>query len=236
MKDGTKQKKKKGPGNFCFDFVKITGAIPTLLWLRPKVYRPFGKNKMKGGVMISANHRSYLDPIIMITVFAGRRIHCVATKDLFDSKLKRAFFTRMLCIEVDTENFGLSAFHEITDRLNSGKAVVIFPEGQINNEKPDSMLTFKSGVTLMAHKSGVPILPTYIVRREKWYQRQRVVVGEPIDVRAALGKMPTIEELNSFSELLRKKELELKEYYESRTKHKAKAFEEEKEVKEEIKK
>ena len=225
LKDN-KQKKNKKYGNFYYDFVKVTGALPVLLWMRPKILRPYGKKKLKGGVLISANHRSYLDPIIVHCAFSGRRLHSLATKDLFNTKLKSAFFNRMHCIEVDKDNFTLSAFHEIVTRLKDGKAVVIFPEGQINtSQNANSLLTFKSGAALMAHKSAAPILPVYIVKREKWYQRQRIVVGEPVDIRAMVGDTPTMADFSRVSEYLRDKEMELMEYYEGWRNRKNKTIE-----------
>ncbi len=214
-----KQKKRVFP-NFCYDFVKITGAIPVLLWLRPKVYRPYGTRIPKGGTLVSANHRSLLDPVIVHTVFPWRRLNCLATKELFNTKLKNAFFNQMHCIIVDKDNFNLSAFHQVISRLEDGKVVVIFPEGGLNRDKEETIHTFKSGAVLMAHKAKASILPIYIVKREKWYQRQRVVIGEIFDVREEIGNMPTLEQLNRASETLRKRELELREYYETLPIHK----------------
>ena len=60
-----------------------------------------------------------------------------------------------------------------------------------------------------------PILPMYMVKREKWYQRQRMVMGQPIDVAKELGPMPSMQDMNRLTELLREKELELERYYQS---------------------
>ena len=193
----------------------MTGALPVLLWLRPKIYRPYGTKTPQKGVLVSANHRSLLDPVIVHVVFPSRRMDCLATKDLFDTKLKSAFFNKMHCIMVDKENFSLSAFHEVVARLHDGKMVVIFPEGGLNRDKDDTIHSFKSGAVLMAYKSKTPILPVYIVKRERWYQRQRIVVGAPFDVCEAVGAVPTLDQLNACSEALRKMELELREYFES---------------------
>ena len=202
--------------NFCYDFVKITGAPSVLLWLRPKIYYPHGKNIPKGSVLISANHRSLIDPITVHAAFPWRRLHCLATKDLYNTKLKAKFFNKMHCIMVDKENFTISAFHDVVSRLENKCAVVIFPEGQLNYDKKDTILAFKSGAVLMAHKAKAPILPIYIVKRQKWYQRQRIVIGEPIYLEDYnIGTMPTMEQLNAVSENLRKKEFELQKYFES---------------------
>ena len=215
-KRSSKSKKwKQLLNNICYDFVKLTGAIPVLLYLRPKIYKPFHNKTPKKGVLVSANHRSLTDPIVVHTVYPFRRMHCLATKELFNTKVKDVFFHLMNCIVVDKENFALSSFHEVVSKLSEGKMVVIFPEGGINSDREDTIRAFKSGAVLMAYKSKTPILPIYIVKREKWYHRQRIIVGKPFDVCEAVGKMPTLEQLNKASEMLREREIELRSYFES---------------------
>ena len=210
------KKKRKLGTNFCQDFVKATGGIPALLWFRLKLLYPYGKPKTKGGILVSSNHISYFDPFIVFCLFKWRRIYTLTTKDLFRTKSMATFFRLMHCIEVDKENFSFSSFHTVVEKLSEGKMVSIFPEGQINTTgDSENPLAFKSGVVLMAHKSSAPILPLYIVKREKWYHRQRVVVGKPIDVREELGAFPSLEALNRVSNLIREEEMKLIEYYNS---------------------
>ena len=112
-------------------------------------------------------------------------------------------------------------FHAVVDRLRNGNAVVIFPEGQVNRKGGEEIQAFKSGAILMAHRAGVPVLPVYIAPRGKWYRAQPVVVGEPFDVRSAVGPIPTMEQMDKVSAQLREKELELKHFYEVRNNKKA---------------
>ena len=208
-----KASRRRPEGNFWYDFVKVTGFLPTLLWIRPKVIRRSGKCP-KGGVLISSNHPTFLDPIILLASIRERRLHSMATTDLFSSRFKAFMFSRMHCIPVDKNNFSMTTFHEVVDRLKNGKAVVVFPEGQVNRDGGQEIRAFKSGVILMAHRANAPVLPVYIVRREKWYKPQYVITGEPFDVRAAIGLIPTMEQVDKVCEILREKELELKRYFE----------------------
>lgn len=200
---------------FWYDFVKITGAIPVLLWIRPKVIH-IGQKCPKGGVLISSNHPSLRDPIILLTAFPWRRLHSLATKDLYKNRMLSFMFNQMHCIMVDKENFNMSTFHSVVDQLTEKKAVLIFPEGQVNQGDTREVNAFKSGVILMAHRANAPILPVYIVRREKWYHTQDVVIGEPFDAKAAVGPIPTMEQVDRVCAELREKELELKRFYEEK--------------------
>ena len=215
MNSKVKQPKKKRTNYFLYDFVKITGAIPALIWMRPKVIYLGSQEKrqnVKGGVLISANHNSFTDPILIHCAFWKRRLHCLATKDLYTTKLKSFFFRHMKCIQVDKENFSMDSFHRVVDDLKEGKAVVIFPEGQVNTDNKQ-MLAFKSGASLMAYQANVPVLPVYLVKNEKKLSRRVVLVGDPVYVRAESGERPSIKDLNRISDVLRQRELELVEKY-----------------------
>ena len=158
------------------------------------------------------NHCSFIDPIVIHCLFWKRRIYSLATKDLYDTKLKAWLFHHMHCIQVDKQNFSLDSFHEVTLQLKRGKIVSIFPEGQMNYA-PENMLAFKSGIVLMAHKAKVPILPVYLVPPENWHQRRVAVIGEPIDIRSLCGMIPTMDELNRAADYIHEKEEELKQFY-----------------------
>ena len=208
--------------NFCYDFVYATGAIPALIWLRPKIHYPDGRPNKKGAVLVLANHRTLIDPILVQTAFPFRRMNSIATKDLFSSPAKEKFFTLMNCIKIDKDNFSTSSFHEIVERLGENKLVVIFPEGEVHVGSGHEILAFKPGVVLMAHRSGAPVIPLYVAEKRKWYHRQHMVMGQAVDIREMLGRIPTVDAIASASNTLREKEMELRAYYESHCQKKRK--------------
>lgn len=212
--NSTKKQNKNNKNYFLFDFVKITGALPTLLYMRVKTitYGKVKPSELKKGYLITSNHISFFDPIIIACVFWKRRIHFLATKELFSSRAKDFFFTQMHCIKVDKDNFSLNSFHEVRDTLKRDKLVIIFPEGQVNHNG-EKILGFKSGAVLMAHQSNKPIVPICIIKREKWFKRQVVLIGDPIDVRDICGNMPSMDNIVKVSELLHDKETELMQRY-----------------------
>ena len=208
--------------NFCYDFVYVTGALPALLWLRPKVHYPYGKPDKKGAGRGLSNHRTMIDPILVQMAFPFRRMNSIATKDLFSSPAKERFFTLMHCIKIDKNNFSTSSFHEIVKRLGEKKLVVIFPEGEVHVKSGEEILAFKSGAVLMAHRAGAPAIPLYVAEKKKWYHRQHMVMGQAVDVRELLGKIPTVDAIAAASVTLREKEVELQAYYENHCRKEAK--------------
>lgn len=203
---------------FFQDFVKITGSIPGLIWMRPKTIYAGEKKKcrVKGGVVIAANHNTFFDPIMLYCTYWWRRLHFLATKDLYKNKFFGWMITTVGCIQVDKENFSMRSMHAVVDRLKDGKAIVIFPEGQVTAKEQSR--GYKSGAVLMAQLSGVPIQPVYIVPLQKWYHRRVAVIGEPVDVKAMCSRFPTVEEMQKVTAYLREQELALAEYYQTKQK------------------
>lgn len=195
------------------DFVRITGAIPAFIWKRPKVYYVGEKKKciVKNGVLIASNHVTFTDPIMLYCVFWRRRLRFMATKDLYRTPLSEFFFSAAGCIQVDKESFNISTLHDVVDKLKAGKAILIFPEGQVN--QTEQTLSFKSGAVLMSQLSGVPIQPVFIVRPKKWYRRNVAIVGEPIDIRSMCSPVSSVDELEQISDYIRDCEEKLKQYY-----------------------
>lgn len=217
MNSNKKENKKKREGDFFYNFVKITGAPTALLWSRQKVYhvsdgKLIKRKHIKGRVLICSNHIGFTDPLLLNCVFWYRRVYFLAMQELFCTKLKSFFFNGMKCIPVDRSNFSMATFHTVTDRLKNDKAVLIFPEGQVN-ENQGEILAFKSGAVLMATTSNAPLLPVYIVKREKWYHRYVVLIGDPVNFTETYGARPSMQNMREASELLHAKEEELMLYY-----------------------
>ena len=191
------------------DFVKVTAALPGLLWFRPKyVYKSeAAKKKVRGGVMVIANHISKVDPVYVMIGIWYRRHHFVAMKELFDGWFLNLLFRGFLCIPIDRDNFSFSSFKEIVRHLREGEAVTMFPEGKINGG--EDLQAFKSGMVHMALKGNAPVLPVYTKKRKNIFQRLVFVIGEPIDLASYYGPKPDSEQMEKLTEMLYDAEKEL---------------------------
>ena len=204
---------------FVYDFVRFT-AWPGLLWYRPKKYyeNENAKKHFKGGALLVSNHISVIDPMYLMLTIWYRRHHYVCTDELMTTRFNKWLFKSFLCIPIDRDNFGMDSFKTITSYLKEGELVAIFPEGHVVRSEEEKELeknqrmmdNLKSGMVLMAFRSGVPIWPVYIKRRTNIFQRLRVAIGEPIDVCGILGKYPTMDAINEVSLMIGEKERSLK--------------------------
>ena len=191
--------------------MRVTGA-PLLLWFRVKrLYSSLeAKKKIKGGAILISNHISLSDPMYLLLAIWYRRHHFVAMQKMFNTKFKKWLFTNVFhCIEVNRDNVSIKTFKNITNHLKSGKLVTMFPEGHINIEN-DGVNAFKSGMVMMAIKSGCPIVPVYIKRRKHWYSRLGVGIGEAIDIsKFSSSNNPTLEEIDNAAKYLQEEEHKL---------------------------
>ena len=221
-----KKEKKKGKvisfKYILYDFVKITGVLPVALFFRTKKYY-FDKDTkkkikaIKGRRILSMNHQSFLDPIVGQFLFFFRRTYMIAMQDLFNTKLRAWFFPKVLCIKVDTSsNFDLNTidtFEKANEALQNEKSLAIFPEGHVfrNNQ----LNSFKMGTALMAIRAKAPIIPIYFIKRKSYWNRQRVVFGNPIDVAKIAKENKGKEAIKKITEALFDATAILKEHYET---------------------
>ena len=195
-----------------YDIGRIIAAPSWFLWFRPKwkFESDLAKKKIRGGAVLSFNHTGILDPARDQFAVWYRRMHFVAAVELSKTPFSKWIFANFFhCIAVDRTNFNLGTFREITDHLVAGNVISIYPEGHVNVSE-EGLNAFKSGVVMMAIRSGRPIVPIYSMTPKKWYKRTVYCIGEPIDVRTRLGAMPSIDAIQQFSEFLREKETQLR--------------------------
>lgn len=196
-----------------YDFIKWTGFIPVLFDLRLKrIYVENGKvvkkpkGIFKGKYLVISNHKSYRDPVILMNAIPFRRLGFIAISNFFEKKFWGTLFRGFGCIKLDREKPTMYTFKKVKERFNRGHVIGIFPEGGITIEHP--LESFKSGSVLFALMNDADVLPIYINKRKKWYHRQRVYIGSKIKLQGS--SIPSMDEINDLSEMLRKEMLVLK--------------------------
>lgn len=201
---------------FPYDFVKVTGALPAIIYLRLKKHYLNGKKQkglLKGPAIIVSNHATYIDPIIVMVATWNRRTSFIATEDLFGTKIRSFFFSAIRCIKINKQNVSMQTFKNVQDVINHGHLVGIFPEGHIQTK--DSNDHYKSGAVMFATLCDVPIIQIYIHKNEHWWQRQHVVISDKINVKELINsKIPTVEEIEEVTKFLENQEIELKQIIE----------------------
>ncbi len=122
-----------------------------------------------GPVLVIANHESFLDPIA-VGLAVRRRIHYLARKTLFTNPTFGNYLRSVGCVAVDQAGVAKEGLKTSIELLQSGKALLIFPEGE--RAWDGKMLPFKPGLLLVLRKAPVTILPVGVAGAYEAYPRK----------------------------------------------------------------
>ena len=152
-------------------------------------YRVYGGNKVpsEGPLIVASNHTQYADPVL-VCVAVPRRLHWMAKKQLFVLPFRK-FFEFIGSFPVNREGGGRGAIRAALAFLAEGWALGIFPEG--THRGAGASREAKSGVVVLALRSGASVLPVHVgklpgPRSRLRGQRLHIFVGEPVHMDPAL--------------------------------------------------
>ena len=137
----------------------------------------------RGGVIIAANHLSYLDPPLLGAALP-RKVFFVAKADLFRIPILGRFIG-VFSLPVDRENPRPSTLKNSVKVLREGYLLVIFPEG--GRSPTGQMMKAQRGVGLISAMASAPVVPTLVEGTER-----ALPVGasfiRPVKVRVTFGR------------------------------------------------
>jgi 1-acyl-sn-glycerol-3-phosphate acyltransferase len=145
----------------------------------------------RGGVILAANHRSFLDPFV-IGCCLRRPIYFVAKKELFDNPLTGWFLNCLGAFPVRRGESDEEAMATARALLERGDAVVIFPEG--TRIRTGSLGRAKRGVGRLALQTGAPVVPIAVTGSERARRGWRI---RPVKVKIRCGRPLTFPRVES---------------------------------------
>jgi putative phosphoserine phosphatase/1-acylglycerol-3-phosphate O-acyltransferase len=129
----------------------------------------------QGPVILAANHRSYLDPVVLtgLGMRRGRKLRYLGKKEVFDVPFAGQAMKLLGQIRVDRGSGDSLPLQKAIDALHRGEAIGIFPQGTIPRGEafyePD--LRAKTGVARLAVAADVPVIPVALWDTEKVWPR-----------------------------------------------------------------
>lgn len=164
-----------------YAFVRVTFQAFFLLYFR---MQRIGREHVpsSGPVLITANHRSFLDPFV-IACMARRPMYYVAKEELFRRRLAAWLLNALGAFPVAR---GASDEEMITTAraiLARGDIVLIFAEG--TRVRPGALGRPRRGVGRLTLESGVPVVPVAVIGTEAIRRGWRI---RPHKVRLRAGR------------------------------------------------
>jgi 1-acyl-sn-glycerol-3-phosphate acyltransferase len=150
----------------------------------------------RGGVLLAANHVSYVDPVV-VGCAVRRRLHYLAKEELFRRPAAGWFLRQLQAFPISRNQAEPSVLKRTLALLRRGEAVLVFPEGTRGDGR--RLLPGRAGAGLLALRSGSPVVPIYheggaaVLPRGRAVPRPapvRVRIGPPLRFSPAAGEEP----------------------------------------------
>ncbi len=165
-----------------------------------------------GGVIIAANHISYIDPLTLAHFLYdnGRLPRFLAKSTLFDVPFIGRVFRGAQQIPVRRGTADAAqALGAAVEALERGECVLIYPEGTATRDPQTWPMHARTGIARLALTTGVPVIPVaqwgahrilpYPSKRPRLLPRTtiEVLAGLPVDLSAYRGAEQTAAVLRS---------------------------------------
>ena len=154
--------------------------------------------RVKGGLLVAANHRSFLDPFVIGSSLPWRRpMNYVAKIELFEKRWQGWLLSRLGGFPIRRGESDEEAMKTARLVLERGGTVCIFPEG--TRIRSGALAAPKRGVGRLALETGAPVLPLALLGTEDvrngWRIRPRKVrlrAGRPMTFPQAERPSPAL--------------------------------------------
>lgn len=142
-----------------------------------------------GGYILCGNHVSALDPFFLA---CGKLKECafIAKAELFRFSVIRVLAKSFNIYPIKRGTGDIGGMKKAISLVNDGKTLVMFPEG--TRSKDGKLGEGKSGVSLIAKKTGCVLIPCAINGKPRAFNQTRVMYGKPF----RLNEVKNSEELN----------------------------------------
>lgn len=162
------------------------------VYFRCRVYNA-ERVPLKGGVILASNHASYVDPPL-IGAGPRRLINFLARENLFSIPVIGWVLRQWEVVPVDRDGGGAVGLRAILERLLTGGAILLFPEG--TRTRDGKLQPARSGIGLTVIKSTAPVVPVRVFGTYEAYGRH-LLLPRPYRVVVKFGQPLRFEQLRA---------------------------------------
>ena len=132
--------------------------------------------------IVASNHTAAADGVIICACMKNQ-IRFMGKKELFKVPVVGAFLRAIGCYPVDRKSSDVAALRTTINLLKDEDCVGIFPQGTRCPRVDPATTSVKSGVGLIAARSGADVLPVCVkskVGAVKMFRKNYLIIGELI--------------------------------------------------------
>jgi len=143
--------------------------------------------RLRGGLIVASNHRSFLDPFAIGGALPWRRpMNYVAKVELFEQRWQGWLLSRLGAFPIRRGESDEESVETARIVVERGGAVCIFPEG--TRIRRGSLAAPRRGVGRLALETGAPVIPAAVLGTEHVRRGWRI---RPRKVKVRLGRAMT---------------------------------------------
>jgi long-chain acyl-CoA synthetase len=148
------------------------------------------KLPQSGPYIISSNHQSYLDPLILASILPAsviKKVFSVGTSEIFGEGLMLRLARSLRVVVVDPDVNLIPAMRAGAFGLRQGRPLILYPEGERSIDGTPKI--FKKGAAILSIHMQVPIVPVAIEgffdvwprnKTFRGFRPVKMVFGDPI--------------------------------------------------------
>ena len=167
-----------------FLYLLVRGILQPCFLVYLRLSREGRKHaRVKGGLIVAANHRSFLDPFLIGASLPWcRPMNYVAKVELFEKRWQGWILSRLGALPIRRGESDEEAMRTARMVVERGGTICIFPEG--TRIRTGSLATPKRGVGRLALQTGAPVVPVAVQGTEHVRRGWRI---RPRKVRLRMG-------------------------------------------------
>lgn len=137
--------------------------------------------------IVMANHTSMLDPIFIALAIRRYEVHFLGKRELGVNALLKFFLQKLHTIFVSRHMTDMAAMRACNEALRKNKILGLFPEG--TRVPPEELMqNVESGLSIIALRNRVPVMPVYIHGRVRPFHATHVYFLPSLDYKHLMAR------------------------------------------------
>ncbi len=173
-------KQRGEPRTFWYTLARIILFLLGPLFFPVKYFHKQRVNDMDAPYILVSNHVSLLDPLIIPLPIKRYEVRFMGKRELASNPILAYIVKKLHMVAVSRHMTDIGAMRAVNQVLKDGHVLAMFPEG--TRKPPDQFMQgLESGVSLIALRNQVPVVPVYIHGKPRPFRRVYVYYLPPID-------------------------------------------------------